>query len=75
MRFAKVELGNKGVFDLGVLTPRFINPPVVSFQWEIADEESARYLEHLIKALHSTEMGRLKVPEKYSLLQKTVGQK
>ena len=74
LRFSKVEVGGKSVFGLGVVTPRFIDPPVVSFQWEIIDEPSARYLEHLVKALHSAELGRLKVPEKASLMEKVNAQ-
>jgi hypothetical protein len=74
LRFGKVEVGSKSVFELGILTPRFIKPPVVSFEWEIVDEESARYLEQLMKALHSAELGRLKVPEKVSLMEKVNAQ-
>lgn len=70
LRFAKVEVGGKSVFELGLLTPRFIKPPVVSFEWEILDEDSTKYLEQLVKALHSAELGRLKVPEKVSLMKK-----
>ena len=74
LRFGRVEVGNKQVFELGSLIPRFVNPPVVSFQWEVGDEESASYLERLIKALHSAELGRLKVPESQSLMQKVRAQ-
>ena len=64
LRFGKVVVSDKAVFELGALTPRHVDPPVVSFQWEIADDDSARYLEHLIKSLHSAELNRLKVSEK-----------
>lgn len=74
VRFGRIEVGSKAVLELGMLIPRYINPPVVSFEWEVFDGDSARYLENLIRALHSAEVGRLKVPEKASLKEKIKAQ-
>lgn len=71
LRFGRVEVGDKAVFELGSLIPRFIMPPVVSFQWEVGDNQAAVYLEHLVKSLHGAELSRLKVPEKLPRMAKT----
>ena len=68
IHFTRVDIGSKAVLELGALIPRHISPPVVSFEWNVADEESAHHLERLIRSLHDAELGRLKVPEHQTLV-------
>ena len=61
MRAAKLKLGTKVEINLDVLTPRNVNPPTVSFEWQVPEKStSARDLAHFIKSLGEAEAGMLK---------------
>ncbi len=65
MRFTKVAIGDKVEIELDLLTPRVVKPPTVAFAWEASQKgDSAKYLAHMIKSLHKTELGRLRIKER-----------
>ena len=61
MRAAKLKLGTNVEINLGLLTPRSVNPPIVSFEWQVPQKStSAQHIERFIKSLGDTEAGMLK---------------
>ena len=62
MRAAKLKLGTEVEIHLDVLTPRNLNPPTASFEWQVPETStSAKQIAKMIESLSEGEVGKLKV--------------